>query len=122
MQKWETCELNKNLALSLPNAFIPENFDLVAFDSDLSKHPIIIADTPILRVWHKQDDYYLKPKTCMSFNLSNPIAYLDPLNFNLNYLMVSLVKDQLNEYIYDAELADLKLQVATKSNGIEVGF
>uniref|UniRef100_A0A1A9ZU27 Insulin-degrading enzyme n=1 Tax=Glossina pallidipes TaxID=7398 RepID=A0A1A9ZU27_GLOPL len=119
IKKWETCELNKNLALSLPNAFIPENFDLVPFDSDLSKHPIIIADTPILRVWHKQDDYYLKPKTCMSFNLSNPIAYLDPLNFNLNYLMVSLVKDQLNEYIYDAELADLKLQVATKSNGIE---
>lgn len=56
----------------------------------------------------------------MSFEMSNPIAYLDPLNCNLNYLMVSLIRDQLNEYLYDAELTDLKLLVGNKSNGIEV--
>lgn len=77
-------------------------------------------DTEILRVWHKQDNFYLKPKACMSFDMSNPIAYLDPLNCNLNYLMVALIKDQLNEYLYDADLADLKLQVAPRSNGIDV--
>lgn len=106
--------------MPLPNAFIPENFELAPFDSDLSKHPLIIMDTEILRVWHKQDNFYLKPKACMSFDMSNPIAYLDPLNCNLNYLMVALIKDQLNEYLYDADLADLKLQVAPRSNGIDV--
>ncbi|XP_058980135.1 insulin-degrading enzyme-like isoform X1 [Musca domestica] len=120
IKKWETCELNPHLALPQPNAFIPEDYELEPFDKDLSKHPIIIMDTPILRVWHKQDNVYLKPKACMSFDMSNPIAYLDPLNCNLNYLMVSLIRDQLNEYLYDAELADLKLQVGNKSNGIEV--
>ncbi|XP_075160301.1 insulin degrading metalloproteinase [Haematobia irritans] len=120
MKQWENCELNDNLSLPLPNAFIPEKYDLAPFDNDLSKHPIIIMDTPILRVWHKQDNFYLKPKACMSFDMSNPIAYLDPLNCNLNYLMVSLIRDQLNEYLYDAELADLKLQVGNKSNGIDI--
>lgn len=114
--------MNPHLALPQPNAFIPEDYELEPFDKDLSKHPIIIMDTPILRVWHKQDNVYLKPKACMSFDMSNPIAYLDPLNCNLNYLMVSLIRDQLNEYLYDAELADLKLQVGNKSNGIEVSF
>lgn len=89
-------------------------------DADLSKHPNIIKDSPILRVWHKQDNHFLKPKACMTFDMSNPIAYLDPLNCNLNQLMVSLLKDQLNEYLYDAALAGLKLQVNTKSSGIEV--
>lgn len=79
-------------------------------------------DTPIIRVWHKQDDYYLKPKSCMTFDFSSPIAYLDPLNCNLNHLMVSLIKDQLNEYLYDADLAGLKLIVLNKSAGINVSY
>lgn len=77
-------------------------------------------DTPILRVWHKQDDQFNKPKACMTFDMSNPIAYLDPLNCNLNHMMVMLLKDQLNEYLYDAELASLVLSVSTKPCGIDV--
>lgn len=100
--------------MPLPNAFIPENFDLAPFDVDFSKHPLIVLDTEILRVWHKQYNSYLKPKACMSFDMSNPIAYLDPLYCNLNYLMVALIKDQLNEYLCDADLSDLKLQVAPR--------
>ncbi|XP_053953738.1 insulin-degrading enzyme isoform X2 [Anastrepha obliqua] len=119
LRRWEKCGLNENVALPLPNAFIPQNFDIMPVDADMPKHPSIIKDTPILRVWHKQDDHFMKPKACMTFDMSNPIAYLDPLNCNLNQLMVSLLKDQLNEYLYDAALAGLKLQVNTKSTGIE---
>ncbi|XP_037939985.1 insulin-degrading enzyme isoform X2 [Teleopsis dalmanni] len=119
IKEWENCLLNKNLALPLPNAFIPDNFEIVPLDTDFCKHPIIILDTPILRVWHKQDDQYLKPKACMAFDFSNPIAYVDPLNCNLNQLMVELLKDQLSEYLYDAVLAGLKLQLTPKSTGIE---
>lgn len=56
----------------------------------------------------------------MTFDMSNPIAYLDPLNSNLNHMLVMLLKDQLNEYLYDAELASLVLSVSTKSCGIDV--
>ncbi|XP_017059647.1 insulin-degrading enzyme isoform X2 [Drosophila ficusphila] len=119
VQKWENCDLNENLRLALPNSFIPTNFDISEVPSDAPKHPTIILDTPILRVWHKQDNQFNKPKACMTFDMSNPIAYLDPLNCNLNHMMVMLLKDQLNEYLYDAELASLKLSVMGKTCGID---
>ncbi|BFF98691.1 insulin-degrading enzyme [Drosophila madeirensis] len=119
VQSWEKCDLNENLKLSLPNSFIPTNFDIADVPSDGPKHPTIILDTPILRVWHKQDNQFNKPKACMRFDMSNPIASLDPLNCNLNHMMVMLLKDQLNEYLYDAELANLKLNVVGKSGGID---
>lgn len=118
--RWAVCDLNENLKLSLPNSFIPSNFDIAEVPSDAPPHPTIIMDTPILRVWHKQDDQFNKPKACMTFDMSNPIAYLDPLNCNLNHMMVMLLKDQLNEYLYDAELASLLLSVSTKPCGIDV--
>ncbi|XP_016970028.1 insulin-degrading enzyme isoform X1 [Drosophila rhopaloa] len=116
---WENCNLNENLKLALPNSFIPTNFDISDVPADAPKHPTIIMDTPILRVWHKQDNQFNKPKACMTFDMSNPIAYLDPLNCNLNHMMVMLLKDQLNEYLYDAELASLKLSVMGKTCGID---
>ncbi|KAH8419636.1 hypothetical protein KR222_011395, partial [Zaprionus bogoriensis] len=119
LQRWGSCDLNENLKLALPNSFIPNNFDIAEVPSDAPKHPTIILDTPILRVWHKQDNQFNKPKACMTFDMSNPIAYLDPLNCNLNHMMVMLVKDQLNEYLYDAELASLLLSVTTKPCGID---
>ncbi|KRK02280.1 insulin-degrading enzyme isoform X2 [Drosophila yakuba] len=119
VQCWENCELNENLKLALPNSFIPTNFDISEVPADAPKHPTIIMDTPILRVWHKQDNQFNKPKACMTFDMSNPIAYLDPLNCNLNHMMVMLLKDQLNEYLYDAELASLKLSVMGKTCGID---
>ncbi|XP_036670582.3 insulin-degrading enzyme isoform X1 [Drosophila suzukii] len=119
VQCWENCDLNENLKLALPNSFIPTNFDISEVPADAPKHPTIIMDTPILRVWHKQDNQFNKPKACMTFDMSNPIAYLDPLNCNLNHMMVMLLKDQLNEYLYDAELASLKLSVMGKTCGID---
>ncbi|XP_032591237.1 insulin-degrading enzyme isoform X1 [Drosophila grimshawi] len=119
IQSWENCKMNENLKLSLPNSFIPSNFDIADVPADAPIHPTIILDTSILRVWHKQDNQFNKPKACMTFDMSNPIAYLDPLNCNLNHMMVMLLKDQLNEYLYDAELASLKLSVNTKPCGID---
>ncbi|KAH8300473.1 hypothetical protein KR018_008259, partial [Drosophila ironensis] len=119
VQTWEKNDLNENLKLAPANSFIPTNFDIAEVPSDAPKHPTIILDTPILRVWHKQDNQFNKPKACMTFDLSNPIAYLDPLNCNLNHMMVMLLKDQLNEYLYDAELASLKLNVSGKTCGID---
>ncbi|XP_017844031.1 insulin-degrading enzyme isoform X2 [Drosophila busckii] len=119
LKVWESCCVNENLKMPVANSFIPTNFDIADVPSDAPKHPTIIMDTPILRVWHKQDNQFNKPKACMTFDMSNPIAYLDPLNCNLNHMMIMLLKDQLNEYLYDAELASLKLSVTTKPCGID---
>ena len=55
-----------NTALFLPaaNIFIPENFDLRDRSSlpGPSKFPTIVYTSPIVRVWQKLDDTFLKPK------------------------------------------------------------
>lgn len=73
-----------------------------------------------MRVWFKQDTEFRKPKTIMNFDFSSPMAYADPLNCNLTHMFVHLFKDQLNEYLYDAELAGLRFGVSNTANGISV--
>lgn len=103
-----------------PNHFIPTDFSLLNSESTDKTHPIIIHDTPLMRVWFKQDTEFLKPKTFMGFDFSNPIVYSDPLNCNLTHLFVQLFKDSLTEFLYSAELAGLRLTISNTTNGISM--
>lgn len=73
-----------------------------------------------MRVWFKQDVEFLKPKTLMNLDFCSPIVYSDPLNCNLTHLFVQLFKDHLNEYLYAAGLAGLRLGVANTTYGVSV--
>ncbi|KAK3095847.1 hypothetical protein FSP39_019946 [Pinctada imbricata] len=107
IQKWSSCGMNENLRLPNRNEFIPTNFDLVKREPESFKLPELIKDTGMTRLWFKQDDKYLLPKACINFEITSPLAYADPVNCNMTYLFVTLFKDALNEYSYDAELAGL---------------
>lgn len=119
-QEWCNCGLNTNLKFPLPNPFIPTDFTLYAVDDSVKPYPVILHDTPVMRVWFKQDTEFLKPKTIMNFHFTSPLAYSDPLNCNLTHMFVQLYKDQLNEYLYEAELAGLRFNVSNTANGVSV--
>lgn len=89
-------------------------------ENEGQKYPIIIHDNPVIRIWHKQDTEYMKPKTIMNFDFSSPIVYSDPLNCNLTQMFVYLFRDHLNEYLYPAELAGLRFGVSNTSYGVSV--
>ena len=72
------------------------------------------------RVWHKQDNEFLKPKMFIGIDLSNPIVYTDALNCNLTHLFVALFKDSINEFLYMAELAGLRFNISNTTNGISM--
>ncbi|XP_058832419.1 insulin-degrading enzyme [Topomyia yanbarensis] len=122
MESWSKPDLNENLHLPERNPFIPTNFDLVPVDADIQSIPVIIHNTPIIRVWFKQDVEFLKPKTLMNLDFCSPIVYSDPLNCNLTHMFVQLFKDHLNEYMYAADLAGLRLMVANTTYGISVSI
>lgn len=122
LKDWQNCGHNENLKLPQPNPFIPTDFSLHPIENDVQKYPTVIYDTPIMRLWFKQDTEFLKPKTIMNFDFSSPMAYSDPLNCNLTHMFVQLFKDQLNELLYGAEMAGLRLGVANTANGISVRF
>lgn len=122
LDKWGKCCLNEKFAIPEPNPFIPTNFDIMPQDQGVTKHPTIIYDSPIIRVWHKQDTDFLKPKIISYFEFSNPIASSDPLNSNLTHMLVALFKDHINECLYDADLAGYKVTFTNSATGIIVSL
>lgn len=122
LEYWSSADLNSNLQLPEPNPFIPTNFDLLPIDSDVDTFPTVIYDTPMIRLWFKQDVEFLKPKTMMNFDFNSPMVYSDPLNCNMTRLFVQLLKDHLNEFLFEADLAGLGFGVGNTTSGISLSI
>lgn len=120
IEEWKNCGTNDKLCLPEPNLFIPSDFSLLPLDTEEKIHPMIIHDTPLIRVWHKQDNEFFKPKSFIGVDFSNPCVYSDALNCNLTHLFVALFKDSINEFLYTAELAGLKFNISNTTNGISM--
>ncbi|KAF5280052.1 hypothetical protein FQA39_LY18167 [Lamprigera yunnana] len=118
LQEWRRCGLCPDLHIPDKNDFVATNFDLYPFDKELTEHPTIVQDTVLTRVWFKQDDKYLLPKTNIMFDFVSPLAYLDPINCNLTHMFVQLFRDALNEYVYAAEIAGLKWELTNTKSGL----
>ena len=54
------------------------------------------------------------------FYLFSPLAYVDPGHCNMAHLFVELLKDSLNEYAYDAEIAGVEYKLENTMYGIFV--
>lgn len=120
IENWKNCGIHENLHLPKPNPYIPTDFVLFPIDNPEQKHPEIIHDTPLMRVWFKQDAEFEKPKALLGFDFSNPIVYSDPLNANMAHLFVSLFRDSLVETLYSAELAGLRLSMSNTTSGMSL--
>ncbi len=75
-------------------------------------------ETPLTRVWYKQDDEFKLPKANCNFELRSPLAYLTPYMANATSMFVQTFRDDLNEYAYDAELAGLGYSLGGTKHGI----
>uniref|UniRef100_A0A182J3K6 Insulin-degrading enzyme n=1 Tax=Anopheles atroparvus TaxID=41427 RepID=A0A182J3K6_ANOAO len=122
LEYWASSDMNENLQLPEPNPFIPTDFDLLPVDSDVENFPTVIYDTPMIRLWFKQDVEFLKPKTMMNFDFNSPIVYSDPLNCNLTRLFVQLLRDHLNELLFEADLAGLGFGIGNTTSGISLSI
>jgi len=119
---WNDGSLCKALHLPPVNEFIPTDFSLLPRQENPQQYPVVIKDTPLTRVWFKQDDEFLLPKANLSFEFVSPMAYLDPHCCNMTYMFVLLFKDALNEYAYAAELAGMKWELSNTKYGMVLGI
>ena len=122
LKSWDEAPLYPNLHLPEKNDFIPTDFTLVERDSADCSHPVILHKDSMGRLWYKQDDEFLLPKTCINVELKSPIAYMDPHHANLTYMFAMLFKDQLNEYVYAAELAGLGYSLSNIKAGVTLAL
>ncbi|KAM3578800.1 metalloprotease [Umbelopsis sp. WA50703] len=75
-----------------------------------------------LRLWHKKDDTFWLPKANVWILFRNPLAYATPSNCVKTRLYTDLLKDSLNEYSYDAEVAGLHYNIENQLEGMLLGI
>ncbi|RKP06928.1 Metalloenzyme, LuxS/M16 peptidase-like protein [Thamnocephalis sphaerospora] len=113
------------LHLPEPNAFIPTDFTTDKREvKQPAKRPQLVLDTPLLRLWYKKDDTFWVPKVYSWFLLKSTNSELKLLIASacprgvLGRLYAELLRDSLNEYTYDAEVAGLVYGFDVQQEGI----
>lgn len=105
------------------NAFIPTNFETNKRDiTNPVKRPDLIENSPMLRLWHKKDDTFWVPRANVWILLRSPLVYATPSNCVKARLYADLLKDSLNEYAYDAEVAGLCYNIENQLEGMLVSI
>ncbi|EGC46859.1 a-pheromone processing metallopeptidase Ste23 [Histoplasma capsulatum var. duboisii H88] len=109
--------------LHLPhkNEFLPTRFDVEKKEvAQPAKRPTLIRNDDRVRAWFKKDDTFYVPKASVEIILRNPLAYATPGNNVLTKLACGLIRDDLQEYSYDAELGGLDYGLSPSVFGLEV--
>ncbi|HED14240.1 MAG TPA: hypothetical protein ENI62_11425, partial [Gammaproteobacteria bacterium] len=117
---WKTATLDRTaLHIPLPNPFIPEHLQLVSPDK-ATAIPVRVQSPPGWEVWHQTDLTFKVPRASFYFSIRSQVANASPRNTVLTELFVRMVKDQLNEYAYNAGLAGLNYDLYRHIRGIAV--
>eukprot|EP01119_Soliformovum_irregulare_P001380 TRINITY_DN1109_c0_g3_i2.p1 TRINITY_DN1109_c0_g3~~TRINITY_DN1109_c0_g3_i2.p1 ORF type:complete len:1008 (+),score=272.27 TRINITY_DN1109_c0_g3_i2:154-3177(+) len=107
-------EHNSELSLPVPNIFIPTDFTLQPLIKAIK--PDLIKETPLYKLWHKQDDKFFLPKVNVSIKWRIPQTPNSEISTRFpdrpllwesvgKAMYESLVEDSLSEWGYDILLA-----------------
>ncbi|GMF28363.1 unnamed protein product [Phytophthora fragariaefolia] len=108
------------LSLPHPNAFVVTDLSLVdeRTVSTQNQYPTVIRDDAFCRVWYKPDVKFKKPRTFAVATFHSPEVNPTPYSYALSALFVACLKDELNEYSYDALLAGMNYKLRLNGSNI----
>ncbi|KAF9761882.1 hypothetical protein IL306_003645 [Fusarium sp. DS 682] len=78
----------------------------------------VLRNDSIARAWWKKDDTFWVPRADVIVSLKTPLIYASAESNVKARLFSDLVRDALEEYSYDAELAGLQYNVSFDSRGL----
>lgn len=119
VQRWESPEISPQLALPVPNVFIPDNL-AVKPARDATPVPIRIDQRPGVELWYQQDETFNIPRADFYISLRSPVASNSANNDTLTRLYVAMVNDELNEFSYPANLAGLSYSLYKHIRGLTI--
>ena len=140
LMAWEECVPAVEIGLAYPrkNEFIPSEAGLRVKKQPRTNEPKTfeekikpISPPTIIRddgtegrwiVYHKIDDIFGKPKAFMIFQLLTGELYNSPMKAALASLYQQSAADKLNEFTYDARLADLSYDIQVLPRGVRITF
>lgn len=109
--------------LHLPhkNSFLPSRLEVEKRDVlQPALGPRLLRNDNLGRTWYKKDDTFWVPRANVIVSLKNPRISASVENTVTARLFLDLVKDALEEYAYDAELAGLSYRIGDNSRGIVI--
>jgi len=107
--------------LHLPhkNQFIPTKLEVEKKEvKEPASAPRIVRNDQLVRTWYKKDDTFWVPKANLIVSGKSPLIYASASNAVKARMFTDLVRDALEEYSYDADLAGLQYSVALDTRGL----
>jgi insulysin len=110
-----------DLHLPHKNEFIPTNLEVEKIEvKEPAKAPKLLRNDDKLRLWWKKDDTFWVPKANLNIKIRNAVTYANPANYVKTNLFISLVKDALSSYSYDAEISGLAYGIGANMLGFDI--
>jgi len=101
------------------NQFIPTKLEVEKKDvKDPAPAPRMIRNDALARTWFKKDDTFWVPKANLIVSFKCPTIYASAESSVKARIFTDLVKDALEEYSYDADLAGLEYNVTLDYRGL----
>ncbi|MFS7964629.1 putative insulysin [Helianthus anomalus] len=117
-------EINAALHLPEKNEFIPQDFSIrannISFDSMGTTPPKCILDEPLMKFWYKLDTTFRSPRANTYFRVTLNGAYSGLKHVLLTELFLNLLKDKLNDIVYQASVAKLDTSISLVSDKLEL--
>ncbi|KAA8543659.1 hypothetical protein F0562_021595 [Nyssa sinensis] len=125
MELWrDPSEIDVSFHLPSKNEFIPCDFSICAdkasSDFENLKFPRCILDEPLMKFWYKLDKTFKLPRANTYFRITLKGGNNNVKNSVLTELFTLLLKDKLNEIIYQASVAKLETSVSLFSDRLEL--
>ncbi|XP_004294732.1 PREDICTED: nardilysin isoform X1 [Fragaria vesca subsp. vesca] len=115
-------EIDVSLHLPEKNEFIPTDFSIRSDGLDTTdvSLPRCILDEPLVKFWYKLDSTFKLPRANTYFRINLKGGYDNVKSCVLTELYISLLKDELNEIVYQASMAKLETSVSVSSDNLEL--
>lgn len=119
LDKWTQPSTDPALQVRQLNPFIADRFEIKPADHILLK-PELALQQAGYSLWHKQDQTFKLPKADFFFSIISEQANRTTENAVMTAIYTRLVSDQLNETLYDANLAGLDTRIYPHMRGLSV--
>eukprot|EP00257_Ricinus_communis_P016101 XP_015574163.1 nardilysin-like [Ricinus communis] len=100
----------------------PENMRIDVVSKSFTKEQDMrcIIDEPLMKFWYKLDNTFKLPRANTYFRINLKGAYSNVTSCLLTELFIQLLKDELNEIIYQASIAKLETSVSFIGDMLEL--
>mgnify|MGYP000158877625 CR=1 FL=1 len=121
LSRWQQPAEIAELSVRSNNPFIAQDLELKPLsDHDAHDTPEVVFQRDGMRLWHLQDQEFKAPKAETYLSVVSPHANNTVSSAIMTSLFTMLVKDQLNETLYDAQLAGLSTRMYGHMRGFSV--